>query len=1008
MARKSAKSGSRKRKTAPTKRSPPRRPDAVVRQLRAVPPTRRPAIIVGVGASAGGLEAFSQLLQALPPNPGLAMVLVQHLAPQHESALVELLANRTPLPVVQVTQNMPVERNHIYVIPPNVQMSISRGVLHLAARPSDRTQYNPIDHFLRSLAEFAHDRAIGVILSGTASDGAVGIRDIKAVGGITMAQDPDSAKYDGMPRAAIAGGFIDLVLPPARIAEELVSIARHPLTQTQTPPATVSQVAAPANVELQMDQVFSRLRASTGVDFRRYKRPTIDRRLQRRMVLHKIHGLDEYLRYIRDHPEEVAALYQDILIHVTRFFRDPESVEALAAHVTELIKERLHDEQPIRVWVPGCSTGEEAYSVAIIILELLTVQEDSVAVQVFATDISDPAIEHARAGVYGENITADVSPERLRRFFTKVQGGYRINKVVRDVCIFARQDLTRDPPFSKLDLIVCRNVLIYLSSEMQQKLMSVFHYALKPNGSLMLGNAETIGSSGDLFASSDRKHRLFRKRADGMPGVNFQLDRGDPAALRDRRPVAVDRDDGRAAQSEASRVIQERYAPPGVIVDDKLNVVQFRGQTGAFLEPAPGEPSVNVLKMAREGLLHGLRDSLQQARKSKIPVRKDGVRVRANGGWREVRLEVTPLSTAERRYFLVLFDDVTRGSKSRQRRSPAQPIAEAKGGVRASQRVASLQRELASSREYLQSIIHDLEAANEELQSANEEVLSANEELQSTNEELDTAKEELQSTNEELNTVNDELQGRNEELSRVNSDLVNLLSSVNIAIVIVASDLRIRRFTPMAERTLNLIPSDIGRPISHIKPNIDCPDLEDLISQVIDTVTPLERDVQDVQGSSYSLRIRPYKNLENRIDGAVLALFDSNLPDSQRATDGDRRSLAALADMSPDGVLLLEGGGRIIHGNRMFCETFGFTPAQLTEHSLFQLGDGEWDIPRLRALLDSHSPASQADGVEFAHDFPRVGHKAVSGRRVGGAVILRVADGGGHQRDGGGRNHRGN
>jgi two-component system CheB/CheR fusion protein len=961
--------------------------------LRAGESARSALVIAGVGASAGGLEAFSQLLQALPEDPGVAVVLVQHLAPQHESALPVLLSGRTHLQVVQATEGMRVERNHVYVIPPNVQMSIHNDVLHLLARPSDRTQYMPIDYFLHSLAESAQDRAIGIILSGTASDGTAGAREIKAVGGITIAQNPETAKYDGMPRTAIASGFIDLVLSPAEIAAELVSIARHPLRQTHAIIAAapaLEQQTPTAPGDQAMDQIFGLLRSSSGVDFRRYKRATIERRLQRRMVLHKFTRLELYIRYLRENPAEVQALYDDILIHVTRFFRDPDMFNALTEQVLPKIVANGSDEQPIRIWVPGCSTGEEAYSVTIVLLEFLGEHGHAGPVQVFATDIGDASIAKARSGSYPESIAADIMPERLRRFFSKVDGGYRINKAVRDVCIFARQDLTHDPPFSKVDLILCRNVLIYLGTDLQKKLMGVFYYALRPTGFLVLGNAETIGASA-LYTAVDRKHRIYQKKA-GTPHaheIDLRMDYGPGRQVHAGKLGAVRHSEAKTVENEATRLIQDRFAPPGVIVDNNFTVVQFRGQTGGFLEPAPGEPSTNLLKMARDGLLHGLRMALQQARKTAAPVRKRGLRVRSNGGWRDLNLEVLPLVAADRVHFLVLFDEVTGGGapKARERAGgrPSSDDVVTRGGRRNARHTARLQQELASSREYLQSIIQDLEAANEELQSANEEVLSANEELQSTNEELDTAKEELQSTNEELNTVNEELHGRNDELSRVNSDLVNLLSSVQIAIVIVASDLRIRRFTPMAERVLNLISSDVGRPISHVKPNIDCPDLEELISQVIDTVTPCEREVRDQEGKQLSLRIRPYKNLENRIDGAVLALFE---------TDGVRRQppsdeyLKGVIDSVDQPMLLLGEQQRIRACNRAFAHSFGVRPADVIDEVIYNLDGGKWNTTRLHALLESELPTNPVvDGVEIDHDFSEADRRriVITGRRLGTA-----------------------
>ena len=994
MPKKHAQSRKRPKPRARGKEVSPQRqsPTVAAKVPGADAPAESGLVIAGVGASAGGLEAFSQVLQALPDDPGLSIVLVQHLAPQHESALPVLLSGRTHLQVEQAAEGMRVERNRVYVIPPNVQMGIQNDVLHLLPRPSDRTQYTPIDYFLRSLAESAQDRAIGVILSGTASDGTAGVREIKAVGGITIAQSPDTAKYDGMPRAAIASNFIDLVLTPPDIAAELVSIARHPLKQAR-PQAATSESAREdleATPDQQMEQVFSLLRSSSGVDFRSYRRPTIERRLHRRMVLQKLTSLEQYIRYLRDNPAELHALYGDILIHVTRFFRDREAFTALTTQVLPELLKRQSDDQAIRVWVPGCSTGEEAYSVAIAILESLAEQNRSVPIQVFATDISEPSIEHARAGIYPESIAADVTQERLRRFFAKVEGGYRINKVVRDACIFARQDLTRDPPFSKLDLILCRNVLIYLGVELQKRLMRVLHYALKPNGFLILGAAETIGSSADLFATTDRKYRIYQKKAGSSADLGFQPDHPMVDVVQPRRPATPTRGDTtRTVDAEATRIIQERYAPPGAVVDANLNVVQFRGQTGVFLEPAPGEPSLNILKLARDGLLHGLRDALQQARKTRTTVRKRGLRVRVNGGWREVDLEILPLIASDRSHFLVLFDEVTGGaSKYRARRDPVPTAGSEPAASREprNRRVNRLERELASSREYLQSIIQDLEAANEELQSANEEVLSANEELQSTNEELDTAKEELQSTNEELNTVNEELHGRNEELSRVNSDLVNLLSSVQIAIVIVASDLRIRRFTPMAERVLNLIPGDVGRPISHIKPNIDCPDLEDLIAEVVDTVTPCEREVRDAQGNALSLRIRPYKNLENRIDGAVLALFEVHGDESHE--DAARRAYecaTTVMDAAHEPMLLLGDELRVRGINRAFSERFNISAAAARGKPVYELADGQWNIDRLRSLLEGNGVGTRSvDSVEIEPDFLPADRRrlAVNARRL--------------------------
>ena len=915
--------------------------------------------IVGVGASAGGLEAFSSMIRALPPTPGFAIVLVQHLAPQHESALPTLLASYTSMPVVQVTEGMRVEVDHLFVIPPNVQMALADGHFHLKPRPEDRSQYTPIDSFLTSLAEHAQSRAVGVILSGTASDGARGIREIKAAGGITFAQKPDTAKYDGMPRAAIATGMVDIVLSPPDIAVKLTQIATHPY---------VRELVVRSGDELsvrddQFRRIFDLLRPASGIDFRHYKLPTIKRRLLRRMALHRLTDVHHYIRLLEQTPGEIRALYQDLLIHVTRFFREPESFKAFAEQIFPTIIDHRREQQPIRAWVSGCATGEEAYSLAISLLDYMHARQLDLGIQIFATDVSDMAIEHARAGLYPASIEADVSPDILRRFFTKVDGSYRVSKAVRDLCVFARQDLTKDPPFSRLDLILCRNVLIYMDVVLQQRLISVFHYALNLDGFLVLGQAETVGSQVGLFNLTDKGFRIYRKKTSARAPMPISVEYAAPRAASKRLPPDVPPLE-KALQGEVSRIIFERYAPPGVVVDSDMQIIQFRGQTGAYLEPAPGEASLNLLKMSREGLLYGLRTALHSARKSRVPVRKAGLRVKSARGWKPVDLDIVPLNSSGRPHYLVLFQDPER-RKGETVEAPRETRAATKPSPRPRERqaqLALLERELAASREYLQSIIQELEAANEELQSANEEILSSNEELQSTNEELDTAKEELQSTNEELNTLNEELHGRNEELSRVNSDLVNLLGSVQIAIVIVSSDLRIRRFTPMAEKVLNLIPGDLDRPIGHIKPNIDCPDLEPLILESIDFVAPVEREVRDHSGRWYSLRIRPYKSVENKIDGAVLTLFDIDVPKrSEQRLRLAKEYIDALLEVVEQPIAVLDAGLRVLVTSDRFARALGKTPDAIVGMHVSEL-DGAWKLSALHDRI--HASSGTRSGFE--------------------------------------------
>jgi two-component system CheB/CheR fusion protein len=930
-------------------------------------PPRPSFAIVGVGASAGGLEAFTTLLRSLPRDPHLAIVFVQHLAPQHDSALTTLLSGQSQLPVVQVTEGMPVESNRVYVIPPNTQLVIADGHLHVGPRPRDASQYNPIDAFFVSLTQAVGSRAIAVVLSGTASDGARGVRQVKAAGGIAIAQSPESARYDGMPRAAIATGLIDLILPPAEIGPKLARLARQvPELPIEDPSASEASAT-----EEQLHAIFALLRPASGVDFRHYKPPTIKRRLSRRMALHHLTDVDDYIRVLRADPGEVRSLYRDLLIHVTRFFREPESYEGLTREVLPVMLQDRPREQPIRVWVPGCSTGEEVYSLAITLVEFLTKQQLDVRVQIFGTDVSEAAVEHARAGVYPLTIEGDVSADRLRRFFSKTDGGYRVTKMIRDLCVFARQDLTKDPPFSRLDLILCRNVLIYMDLTLQKKLLSVFHYALNPTGFLMLGQAETVGAQATLFSLVDKKFRIHNKRAiASTPTVTFPVDY---AALPSARKGLPHDEDvpgtEKKLQTEVNRVINDRFAPPGVVIDPDMQIVQFRGQTGTFLEPAPGEASLNLLKMAKEGLLYGLRSAIHAARRSGASVRRTGLQVRTGKRWVRVDLEIIPLASAGRMHFLVLFDQpAVRGGAAGRAKSHGVAAA-VKAPRKGKSQMQLLEQELAASCEYLQSVIQELEAANEELQSANEEILSSNEELQSTNEELDTAKEELQSTNEELNTVNEELHGRNEELSRVNSDLINLLGSVQIAIVIVGLDMRIRRFTPMAEKVLNLIPADVDRSIAHINPNLEGANLEELIGECIDSISPVEREVRDREGRWYALRVRPYRSAENKIDGAVLALFDIDAPKRHEASVRSATELAdELLQASPSPMALLDPALRVRAVNAPFLELLRLRGDGIQGRALGELAQTGQGFEDLTVSSDGDSkPIAREVKLQPAH-----------------------------------------
>jgi two-component system CheB/CheR fusion protein len=931
--------------------------------------------VIGIGASAGGLEALSELLPAIPADSGLALVIVSHLDPEHKSSLGEILARLTAMAVCEVEDGMTVEPNHFYVMPPNRDMVIAQGRLRLAPRTETRGPHLPVDAFLRSLAEDRGSRAIGVVLSGTGSDGTQGLKAIKEGGGITFAQD-QTARYGGMPQSAIAASCVDYVLPPAQIAAELFRIARHP-AQAQfeaAPPPAAPEKEDP------FLQILRLLSDTTGVDFAHYKHSTLRRRLERRMVLRRLQSLTEYLQCLRDDPAERQKLFEEVLIPVTSFFRDPEVFEALKNLV---FPRMLQDRAPgsLRVWVPGCASGEEAYSLAIGLLEYLGTTADDVPIKIFGTDISDRALAVARAGVYGEGIAAEVSAQRLQRFFVKTDRGYEIRKEVRDRCVFARQDVTRDPPFSQLDLISCRNVLIYLGPVLQSRVLPIFHYALRPGGFLVLGSSETVGGFTDLFEVADKKHKFFVRTATPSR-VTFDYTPGASPRTRIIFPKAEE-ESGRGFRDvyrEADRLVLAHFVPPGVIVDENLHVVQFRGETGHYLKPAQGPPTADLLLMAREGLLGDLRITLDRARRDNAPARQDRVQVKANDHFREINLHVMPIpdSTSGPRHFAVLFEEARPVVGGEAAVRVGMPLTSGEESAK-DQEISRLKHELEATRAYLQSLIHQKEAANEELQAANEEIISTNEELQSTNEELETAKEELQATNEELLTVNDELQNRIRTANQLGDDLVNLIETTNIPLVVLGADFGIRRFTPSAQRTLNLRPGDVGRPIRELKLRIDLPNLESLAQEVVDTLEIKQQEIKDVEGNWHKLYVRPYKTLEQKIGGVILMLIDIDaLKRRERQIQESRDYAVSIVETVREPLLVLDGQLRVRTANRAFYQMFQAVPAETEGRLVYELGNRQWDIPRLRTLLEEVLPQNHHfENFEVEHDFPGIGRRSM-------------------------------
>jgi two-component system CheB/CheR fusion protein len=908
--------------------------------------------IVGVGASAGGLEAFTELLSHLPEDTGMAFVLIQHLDPTHESHLTELLSKVSKMPVSEVKGETRAEANHVYVIPPRCNLGISDGVLTTPPRP-DSGRNMPINSFLRALAADRGSKALGVVLSGTASDGTLGLQAIQAAGGSTFAQEMRTAKFDGMPGSAIAAGVADFVLPPAGIARKLVAIARD--SQVRIEP--LEAIAPPEDEELA--KILRLVRSATGVDFTHYKHSTLQRRIKRRMALRGFEKLEDYSRDLEQTREEANALCESCFVTVTAFFREPEVFEELKKRVFPALVENRGPEDPIRIWVPGCATGEEAYSIVICLMEFLDDTKVSVPFEIFATDISETAIEKARAGTYKDSALAGISPQRLARFFTRTERGYQIAKIIRDVCVFATHNVAQDPPFSKLDLISCCNVLIYLGAVLQRKVLSILHYALKPTGFLVLGPSESIGALSESFHQVEKTHKIYCMRpAANTPALTLSEGRRAEGRVDLRERIAGGRT-GPDVLREADRLVLAEHGPPGVIIDDRMNIVQVRGRTAPYLELSPGEPTQNLLKLAREGLIAGLGKAIRAARQTNAIAKEDGFRIEDGGQLRDVTIKVIPFrgsSSSKERYFLALFEDAEPNGGPRAMHKP---------GIQDNGGSARLRRELIATKEYLRSIVVDNATTLEELRAANEEA-------QAGNEELETAQEELESANEELNTLNEELKISNEEFSKVNRDLTNLLESISIPLVMVGRDLRIRRFTRAMEPMLNLIAADVGRSITDLQPEMELPDLRRLLLDAMEGGNRKPRDIRDSHGRWYSLRVLPSVGPNGKTDGAVLMLID---------IDAAKRGLdfaEAIVETVREPLVILNQNLQVMKANKTFYATFQAAREGTEGRLIYDLGNGQWNIPELRELLENVLPAhSTFRDFEVTHEFEHVGRKVM-------------------------------
>jgi two-component system, chemotaxis family, CheB/CheR fusion protein len=906
-AKKPAKKVAKKSKQPTAKTTPAKRGQKAIHIDKYLP-------VVAIGASAGGLEFYERFFKNLPSNSGMAFVLVQHLDAEHKSILAQLIGQYTTMSVAQVEDGTKVSPNCVYVIPPDRDLAILNGTLHLIEPTQPRHQRLTIDNFLRSLAEDALENAVCIILSGTGSDGTLGLKAIKEAGGMVMAQEPSSAKFDGMPLNAIQTGLVDYILPPENMPSELLSYLKHHNVNVHSP----GSLSVGDNLREHLQKIYIILRSKVGHDFSLYKENTILRRVQRRMAIKQIDLISSYIKYLQSNREECSILFKDLLIGVSNFFRDREVFDLLEEKIIpQLLKDRSQD-QPIRIWVPGCATGEEAYSIAMLLLEQMEANNVVFNIQIFSTDLDSQSIEIARRGVYPDTISADISPERLKRFFTKDGSTFEINKRVRDMLVIAEQNLIKDPPFSYLDLVSCRNLLIYFGAALQAKVLPIFHYALRANGYLLLGTSETTGSSSHLFKTVSRKWKLYQRKAIIVDrDTNFKAPKITtlPEIAITTPKKAMQKISELGIKEVLESLMLEEFTPAAVIINEHYEILYVHGRTGKYLEAAQGKASLNLLKLARTGLLPDLTTAVRKAKTEGRSVRYDGLRVGTNGGVQYINLIVKPLSELLElaRCMVVIFEDLG-VVQTKDKTNPVITTGDK------DKRIVELEKELRSTKEYLQTTIEELESSNEELKSTNEEIQASNEELQSANEELETSKEEGQSINEELATVNSEYQEKIAELSNTNNDMANYMASTEVGVVFLDLDLQVRRYTPKVVEFINLIPSDIGRPLSDIVTNLAYASLSEEAQKVLEDLIPLEDEVKTKDGHWYLMRVKPYRTLDNVIDGVIITFVD--ITDQKKQEKLGR--LAVLLQDSNDAVTVQNFEGVITAWNGSAERIYGY------------------------------------------------------------------------------------
>jgi two-component system CheB/CheR fusion protein len=903
--------------------------------------------------SAGGLEAATEFLKAMPPDSGMGLIVIQHLEPTRKSLLAELLSKHTKMPVVEVEDGMAVKANHVYVIIPAQTLLIESGILRLSEPAEPRGRRHPIDHFFTALATDRKTGSIAVVLSGAGSNGSAGIQDVKLSGGMCIAQAPETAKFDSMPRYAINSGAVDYVLAPADMPAVLMRYAHHPYIEGNATEAIASVS------EANFGDVLTLVRARSGYDFRQYKRTTLTRRTHRRMGLAGLESFDDYLVKLRDDPAELQTLVRDMMINVTGFFRDPEAWEALDHEVIGPLVQQAMPDQAIRAWVPACSTGEEAYTIAMLLAERTETAEKGLQVKIFATDLADNNLAAARRGIYPGSMVESLSAERLDRFFEKTGESYRIKREIRETVVFAPQNLLADPPYSKMDLVSCRNLLIYLDVEGQNRVLSLAHFALREDGYLFLGNAESIGERDHLFSIVSKRWRIYRRTGGRQPtAIDFPVwPPAQPPERERAKPKLAD---------VAVQALADRFGPASVVIDRHYRIQHFHGTTEDYLTQPPGPPTLDLMAMARDGLALSIRRAVKQAIENNEAARSIATRAKAG------RVEVTASPLGGRNgegLILVSFSPVRKGAQNDSARTvKAKP-----------ERERDYDDELKEARDELHAIVEEYETANEELKAANEEATSVNEELQATNEELESSKEELQSLNEELNAVNAELEHKVTELDETSDDLRNLLSGNDIATIFLDTHTRIKWFTPAVTRLFDVIDTDIGRPITHLAQKFVDGDLVGKARGAIDKLEMSEEAVRADNGRIYSLRVQPYRTRDNRIAGAVASFVDvTELTRSQSRVAEARDYAQAIVRTVHDPMIVLAGDLRIQSANPAFYQFFQVHPKETEGHLIYELGNGQWNIPELRKLLEEMLPkAGWITNYMVEQDFPQIGHRWV-------------------------------